>query len=114
MSVAFCSKRGQIASGTCLLTLCEVALGTMYQIKPSKSGSELPEGTKSIKLIGRTFPDPAAVVSKDGVIIPMGQPREHTNAAVYFSEYNEYIVYDESQVKMKYLVRVKVAQKSPA
>ncbi len=56
--------------------------------------------------MGRTAPDPTeTVTSEDGVIIPMGKgkptPATHTSLL-----YNEYIVYDVSQIHMKYLLKV--------
>ena len=45
----------------------------------------------------------------DGVIIPMG-PSESTNVVNpkgYTLNYNEYIVYDPQQVRMRYLIQLK-------
>ena len=40
-----------------------------------------------------------------GVQIPLGQLTENENAGYYGLNYNEYIVYDESQVALRYLVQ---------
>lgn len=93
----------------------------MHELAIATNVTQLPTGMHSVKGIGRTFPDPTAAVSKDGVIIPLGQPRIYNNATDYFARfgyavpaavmptllYNEYIVYNEAQVSMKYLVKVK-------
>jgi len=45
----------------------------------------------------------------DGVVIPMG-PVESTNVVNpkgYTLNYNEYIVYDTKQVRMRYLIKLK-------
>jgi poly [ADP-ribose] polymerase len=46
---------------------------------------------------------------EDGVIVPMG-PVESTNVVNpkgYTLNYNEYIVYDTKQVRMRYLIKLK-------
>jgi poly [ADP-ribose] polymerase len=45
----------------------------------------------------------------DGVIVPMG-PAESTNVVNpkgYTLNYNEYIVYDTKQVRMRYVIKLK-------
>lgn len=120
-SANYCGQLGQVPTGTGLLTLCEVALGTMWGLAQAANVIQLPPGFHSVNGIGKTFPDSNAAVSKDGVIIPVGQPRIYNTAAEYYTKfgyavpapvmptllYNEYIVYDEAQVNMKYLVKVK-------
>lgn len=39
-------------------------------------------------------------------MIPMG-PSEQTDIAACYLQYNEYIVYDIAQIKIKYLLRTK-------
>jgi len=48
-------------------------------------------------------------IRSDGVIVPMG-PIESTNVINpkgYTLNYNEYIVYDSKQVRMRYLLKLK-------
>lgn len=47
--------------------------------------------------------------SDDGCIVPLGKPKDTgvDNPSGYTLNYNEFIVYDVSQVKLKYLVKVK-------
>jgi len=44
----------------------------------------------------------------DGTIVPIGKPVDTgiSNSAGYTLNYNEFIVYDAAQVKMRYLVQV--------
>ena len=67
---------------------------------------KLPAGKNSVKGVGRNEPDPNDIhITEDGVKVPYG---EETKSRVRNSElvYNEYIVYDVDQVKIKYLVKV--------
>lgn len=66
-----------------LLVLCEVALGTMYELQNATNVVRLPPGMHSVKGIGFTFPDKTrSHVRQDGVIIPLGAPariaQQHT------------------------------------
>lgn len=81
----------------------------MKELTQAANVTKLPPGMHSVKGIGQTAPD--ITTANDGVIIPMGEPRLRNNirhavpAATLL--YNEYIVYNEAQVNMKYLVKVK-------
>lgn len=75
----------------------------MNELTQAANVTKLPSGMHSVKGIGQTCPD--ITTSKDGVIVPMGQPKLQNNAA--YLHFNEYIVYNEAQVNMKYLVKVK-------
>lgn len=88
----------------------------------------LPEGCTSVKGLGSTAPNAEFAVTlyvqkidfifqflilfsirNDGVIVPMG-PIESTNVVNpkgYTLNYNEYIVYDSKQVRMRYLLKLK-------
>ena len=56
--------------------------------------------------MGRTAPDPKNSEKIDGVIVPIG-PNQATNVSGSHLQYNEYIVYDRSQIKIKYIVRTR-------
>jgi len=93
-----------------LLALCEVALGTMKGYTTGLSMSKPDVGYHSTKGLGQRGPDMAScLTTHDGVIIPSGpivdnkpmNPREPLQLGS-----NEYIVYDEAQVRMRYLVQV--------
>merc|ERR1712141_209396 len=89
-----------------LMLLCEVALGNMYELLHAKAIEKLPKGKHSCKGVGRTGPDPNCDhLLPDGVIVPIGKGTDqHIGAASLL--YNEYIVYDVAQVRMKYLIKL--------
>jgi len=109
-------------TATGLLTLCEVALGDMYCIPDSEYMERAPPGFHSTKGVGATHPDPKeSERTESGVLVPCGrpvptrpqpsqpgQPNQPQPSALL---YNEYIVYDVSQIRMKYLVQVKFSYK---
>ncbi|KAK7576565.1 hypothetical protein V9T40_012851 [Parthenolecanium corni] len=95
------------ANNTGLLLLCEVALGDCHELMHAQNIVKPPPGKHSVKGLGKTYPDPAqSVVMADGVEIPLGKgiPSPHTNTSLL---YNEFIVYDVAQVKVRYLVQMK-------
>ncbi|XP_067939303.1 poly [ADP-ribose] polymerase 1-like [Watersipora subatra] len=92
-----------------LLLLCEVALGNMHELGHAEYVTKLPKGKHSVKGCGRTEPDPNTFHdTKDGVRIPLG-PGVDSKPPVPSTSllYNEYIVYDVSQLNIKYLVKCK-------
>ncbi|CAM4960663.1 unnamed protein product [Rotaria socialis] len=105
-SANYCFAKRDTPEG--LLLLCEVALGQMYECynATSLSAETLPTDTQSTKGCGQTIPDPKEnYYTDDGVLIPMGHG---VNANIQYSSllYNEYIVYNTDQVKLKYLLRI--------
>ena len=48
------------------------------------------------------------LIRSDGVVVPLGKPVQTTihSKTGYSLNYNEYIVYDVRQVKMRYIVQV--------
>ncbi|KAI4364087.1 hypothetical protein MLD38_020224 [Melastoma candidum] len=94
-----------------LMLLSEVALGEMYELKNAKYMDKPPKGKHSTKGLGKTIPRESEYVKwKDDMIVPCGKP---VSSKVKASElmYNEYIVYDTSQVKMQYLLKVRFHHK---
>lgn len=101
-----------------VLLLCEVALGDSYLAHQCEYMEQCKPGTQSTKALGSTAPDPTqSVVTHDGMLIPNGkivpvtQPEDWRPAAPpapqnYFcTSQNEYIVYSEAQVRMRFLVQ---------
>uniref|UniRef100_A0A8C1E657 Poly [ADP-ribose] polymerase n=1 Tax=Cyprinus carpio carpio TaxID=630221 RepID=A0A8C1E657_CYPCA len=92
-----------------LLLLSEVALGNSNElVDADHNADQLPSGKHSTKGLGQTAPDPNNYVALDGVTIPMG-PSVKTGVGQkggYTLLYNEYIVYNPAQIRMKYLLRV--------
>ncbi|KAG0240938.1 Poly [ADP-ribose] polymerase 2 [Actinomortierella wolfii] len=93
-----------------LMLLCEVALGDQLELidadyyadQNCKKNQKL-----STKGLGRTVPDPAGDIDIDnGVKLQLGKLVDSKVNGAYL-QYNEMIVYDVSQIKMRYLVKMK-------
>jgi poly [ADP-ribose] polymerase len=93
----------------CCLLLCDVALGEMNEkYAADYNASQLPPGKLSTKGLGRWAPDPSKWVKlEDGLVVPSGPAVEAKLASPPSLLYNEYIVYDVSQVRLRYLLQVK-------
>lgn len=95
------------SNNTGLMLLCEVALGDTYELNKAKYIKQLPNDKHSVKGLGRTYPDPKEAHKLDNdVIVPIGNPIEDPKLSSDLL-YNEYIVYDVSQVNIKYLFKMK-------
>jgi len=88
----------------------------MNELKHAKYMEKAPDGKLSTKGMGSLGPNSAEnLVSKHGYVIPAGQTinlNQQQNQQYQFQEayslsYNEYIVYNVNQVKMRYLIQVK-------
>ncbi|XXG84261.1 hypothetical protein AAC387_Pa10g1812 [Persea americana] len=95
------------ASRDGVLLLCEVALGDMSELLLSNyNADQLPEGKLSTKGVGVTAPDSSEFEAlEDGVIVPLGKPKEQLGPKGSLL-YNEYIVYNIDQIRMRYVVQV--------
>ncbi|XP_054452113.1 poly [ADP-ribose] polymerase 2 [Anoplopoma fimbria] len=93
-----------------LLLLSEVALGDCNELLDADyEANNLPAGKHSTKGLGQTGPDPKNSVNLDGVTVPMG-PAVKTGIgknSCYSLLYNEFIVYNPAQTRMRYLLRIK-------
>ena len=92
-----------------LLLICEVALGEANKlVNADYNADKLPAGTKSVMGMGRVEPSSYEKM-KNGLQLPMGPARntDVNKLAGYTLNYNEFIVYDTKQVKMKYLAKIK-------
>lgn len=92
------------------MLLCEVALGEM-KVCMRQDATALPPGLHSTMGKGRTYPNPAEVLTRpDGVVVPYGRPV--TDPSTYSSLlYNEFIVYDPAQVNVQYLFKINFKRK---
>ncbi|TVU39454.1 hypothetical protein EJB05_12874, partial [Eragrostis curvula] len=94
-----------------LMLLSEVALGDMHELKKATYIDKPPRGKHSTKGLGKTVPLESEFVKwRDDVVVPCGKP---VPSSVRASEllYNEYIVYNTSQVKMQFLLKVRFHHK---
>ncbi|XP_077218196.1 poly(ADP-ribose) polymerase isoform X2 [Tasmannia lanceolata] len=90
-----------------VLLLCEVALGEMAEeLTANYNADQLPPGKLSTKGIGGTAPDSSEFQKlEDGVVVPLGKPKEQAGPKGSLL-YNEYIVYNVDQIRMRYLIQV--------
>lgn len=100
------------SDSTGLMLLCEVALGHMKEFTQAKDVQTLPKGMHSAMGKGRMYPNTKEnFITPEGVIVPLGKViYSGLNCAL---DYNEYIVYDEAQVNVKYLFKMTYGRKVP-
>jgi len=99
------------------MLMCEVALGKINDLREANSEmNKAAEGFNSTRGVGQTGPDHShSIVFPNGVGVPIGEviqypiPTEILKANPPVSQYavsfNEFIVYDTSQIRMRYLVQ---------
>ncbi|KAM4605559.1 poly [ADP-ribose] polymerase 2 isoform 2-T2 [Polymixia lowei] len=101
----FTSQRNNVG----LLLLSEVALGDCNELLDADyKANKLPAGKHSTKGLGQTGPNPKNSVTLDGMTVPMG-PGVKTGvgkSGCYSLLYNEFIVYNPAQTRMRYLLRI--------
>uniref|UniRef100_F1KXC7 Poly [ADP-ribose] polymerase n=1 Tax=Ascaris suum TaxID=6253 RepID=F1KXC7_ASCSU len=93
-----------------LLVLAEVALGNQEKLlNADYNADRLPAGKHSVMGLGAVGPDPSGNLTlEDGCVVPYGQPiaLEANKAKGCTLNYNEYVVYDTNQIRIRYLVEV--------
>ncbi|GFO25409.1 poly [ADP-ribose] polymerase, partial [Plakobranchus ocellatus] len=103
----FATKKKNIG----LLLLCDVSLGNVNtKLAADYSADKLPAGKNSVQGLGKVGPDPATYVkTPDGLTVPLGKSKNTgvNNPAGFTLNYNEFIVYDTRQIRMKYLLKIK-------
>ena len=97
------------------MLVCEVALGKIKELRTSYEVlDQLPAGFDSVKAFGRLEPDPLNdIYMPNGSILPLGELVSTPFAAgEYFhsrnSKFNEYVVYNEAQVCLRYIIQCQV------
>lgn len=105
-SANYCNANSNSEDG--LLILSEVALGKSYELTSANFITSLKKGFDSVKGLGMSHPNPKDVhILPDGVKVPMGKLIQNKKLKSSSLLYNEYIVYNVDQIKMRYLVNVK-------
>lgn len=109
-SAQYCYSASSLNRG--YLFLCDVALGNKYELKSAEYISKLPNEYQRYLLpllhsthgLGRVSADYSKMDTIDGVEFPgVGKPKE-TNSEEFGLQYNEFIVYNTKQIKIKYLI----------
>lgn len=104
-SANYCFASDTSRSG--VLLLCEVALGEMNELlNADYDANNLPKGKLSTKGVGQMAPNIAeSKIIDDGVVVPLGKPKEEPSKRGSLL-YNEYIVYNVDQIRMRYVLHV--------
>ena len=88
------------------MTLNEVALGKTHDLTAAKYIEKLPKGCQSTKGCGSHEPS-TTMTCDNGINWPLGKLQESKYEDDTNLLYNEYVVYDVSQIRTKYLVKLK-------
>ena len=96
-----------LSNGVGIFVMCEVALGTPQELRqPDCDADILPAGRHSTHALGRIRPDPSGSRTIEGDIeVPLGKKQDFSGG---YMGHNEFIVYNTRQVRMRYLVKVKM------
>jgi len=98
---------GRDSKGTGFMFLNEVVLGKEKHITEDDSSLKTaPKGFNSIIAQGRTEPDPQDDVKFGNVVVPCGKPKARPQYKSSMFDQTEYLVYQESQVNMKFLCMI--------
>ncbi|XP_040262819.1 protein mono-ADP-ribosyltransferase PARP3 [Bufo bufo] len=100
---------GSTTSGIGIMFLNEVALGTEHHItQDNPSLKTAPKGYDSVVARGTTEPDPSRdrELTLDGrkITVPQGKPINVTKFKDSYFSQSEYLVYKESQARLRYLL----------
>ncbi|GAB5363861.1 hypothetical protein AAMO2058_000919700 [Amorphochlora amoebiformis] len=98
---------------TGIMFLCEAALGKEKHIVVDDSSlKKAPNGYDCVVAQGHYEPDPKNDVTfkLDGkdVVVPTGVPKKRAKYAKSYFTNTEYLVYNESQVRLRYLIKLKM------
>lgn len=104
----YCFASEQTHSRRGLLVLCEVALGKSIELCSANYDAEILLGSKfsSTKGCGQHAPTESDFAHIGEAKVPYGKLTAVSQSKPLSLLYNEYIVYDPSRVRMKYLVEV--------
>ena len=94
--------------------LCEVALGSLKKLYMSEQVTNLPNNTShAVMGVGQLGPDPAGnIYMPNGCIVPMGAhvaptPPKLAAGQWWQLQHNEYVVYNTSQIRVRYLLELR-------
>jgi len=90
-----------------ILILAEIALGKQWCLTKGRDVQHVSYGRKSVKALGKYRPDNKKTIkSRSGAKVSLGRLKLQNNFQSQVI-YNEYVVYNENQVLLNYLVVVK-------
>ncbi|XP_059800531.1 protein mono-ADP-ribosyltransferase PARP3 isoform X2 [Hypanus sabinus] len=103
---------GYTSSREGIMFLTEVALGNVHYIFNDNSQLRKPPmGFDSVVARGITEPDPSQdkveIIDEKRVIVPQGKPKKVKLAKNSSFSQSEYVIYQESQARLRYLVQVR-------
>lgn len=101
-STNYCLASKSFPEGIALL--CEVALGSSMELTEAKYIEQLNKKYQSCKGVGKTVPQPGKEEKVDGAYIALGKGVDNEEIDDSALQYNEYVVYNTAQCRMKYLV----------
>ena len=91
-----------------LVMACDVALGAEWETKRDKYMDRAQPGSQSTHALGRYSPQPSGDVGHpSGFVVPLGEVQKASVGKTSVNV-NEFIVYDTRQVRMRYLLRLKI------
>ena len=106
------ASRAYASQDSYLLLLCEVALGKSKELYQSEFVEKLDSHYHSVKGCGRRGPGyKHTVTAPNGVKIPLGKVINYNEnkpelLKQMHLQHNEYIVYNTSQIRMRYIIQV--------
>lgn len=103
---------GYARGGEGFVFLSEVALGKPKEIyKDDSSLKKAPTGYDSVLAKGKVEPDPSKDIEMEfegkNVVIPQGKPKPVAGAESSYFLHSEYLVYKESQARLRYILKIK-------
>ena len=107
------ARRGYHQQESYLMLMCEVVLGKSREMNSAEYVENLDYPFHSVKGCGRQGPGyKHTVTCPNGVKIPLGKvieyhENEEQKRRLITLSHNEYIVYNTSQIRMRYLVQIK-------
>ncbi|CDW79015.1 nad(+) adp-ribosyltransferase-3 [Stylonychia lemnae] len=94
--------------GSKFILVCEVSLGEQKQVKRFNQNFVFEEGINSIQGQGRQAPDEKILVTlPDGAQVPLGKAIPIQGNENSDFQFNEYVVPEVDQVRMRYLIQLK-------
>jgi len=89
------------------MLMCEAALGKPFKTSECLDIEKAKKGYHSTEAIGSTKPDPdSTIILPNGCSVPVGKLVDIPNPRGGWGSYpSEYIVYEESQVRLRYIIQ---------